>query len=117
VLCRCCCSFAELERARPVPFAGVAVQRSGQEREKRSRGKTEGVCTLAPDFGRLGPLLFAVATAITERTAVKRPITKARIGMKPVAPMTEPRFAFENRLDCRVCSRISDCRPFVFPAL
>jgi hypothetical protein len=23
----------------------------------------------------------------------------------------------ENRLDCRVCSRISDCRPFVSPAL
>jgi hypothetical protein len=69
VLCRCCCSFAELERARPVPFAGVAVQRSGQEREKRSKGKTEGVCTLAPDFGRLRPLLFAVATAITERQA------------------------------------------------
>lgn len=54
MLCPCGCSFAELERVRPVPFAGLAVQRNGQEREMRSREKPKGFVPLCPALGGLG---------------------------------------------------------------
>jgi len=50
VLCRCCCSFAELERARPVPFAGVAVKHIPRAGEQVFVNEYEAIFTVAHTY-------------------------------------------------------------------